>query len=558
MLESLNIENIAVIENAALEFDNGVNILTGETGAGKSIIIDSINAILGERTTRDVVRNGAVNGMVSAFFSAVSREVQDKLLSLDIPVEADGSLLISRKISADGKSSCKINGQAVTVSILKEIGRLLINIHGQHDSQALLNSDFHYAYIDMLSEQPQVYDTYLSAFRRLIEIRRKLKALSYDEAEKERKLELLRYQIDEIENAAVKPGEKESLLKRRMLITNSESILSALHSALAWLEGSDAAPGAYHAMGSACNALDGAAKFNSDLSELLQKMYDTLYMLESYKDTLRMQADQVEFDPGELEEIELRLDRIHRLSSKYGEDEQAILDFLEQAKIQLHAITTADEQLALLTGEYHTVLKETVLLADKLSAERKKTAAQFERDVKAELAFLDMPGIDFKVDFEKGKLSHLGYDKITFLIATNPGEPLKGLNKIASGGELSRIMLAIKNIIASNDSVATLIFDEIDTGVSGNASQKIGCKLKSVSKNCQVLCVTHSAQIASFADKHLLITKEIKDNRTYTHVKALDFDRRVNELARIMGGNQAGSAFLLSAKEMLNNNLEDR
>lgn len=557
MLENLNIENIAVIEKASMEFSQGLNILTGETGAGKSIVIDSINAILGERTTRNLVRHGAQRGIVSAFFSSVSQEVADRLLSFDLPVEEDSSLFITRNISADGKSSCKINGHTVTVSILKEIGRLLINIHGQHDSQALLNPEQHYRFIDMLSDHPAYYDTYLASFRHLIEIRRKLKALSIDEAEKERRLELLNYQIDEIESAQITIGEKELFLKRRALIANRETVIHSIHTALACLDGSEDNPGAYPAFTAACSTLENGAKFDPALSDLLQKMYDTLYTVEAYKDALRTQADQVEFDPGELEAIGQRLDLLHRLGAKYGEGEDRILQYLEDARLERQKIQSAEEEIIALTGEYNRALEQTAALADQLSAQRKKTAAAFAQKVKEELAFLDMRGVDFHVQFEKGKLSHLGYDMIRFLISTNPGEPLKGLNKIASGGELSRIMLAIKNIIASNDSIDTVIFDEIDTGVSGSASQKIGRKLKSVSGNCQVLCVTHSAQIASFADRHLLITKQVRENRTYTDVKLLDFGQRVNELARIMGGEPRSETMLLSAKEMLHNNLEE-
>lgn len=559
MLESLNIENIAVIEQASLEFDPGLNILTGETGAGKSIIIDSINAILGERTTRELVRSGASSGTVSAFFTNISNEVAAKLSEYDLPIGGDNTLLVSRKISADGKTgSCKINGRSVTVSILKELGRSLINIHGQHDSQALLNPEQHYSFIDMMSAHPEFYNDYFVSFRSLIETRRKLKALSTNEEEKARRLELLDYQINEIEEADMHPGEKEELSKRRNLIVNSESVAQSLHNALECLNGGDEYEGALSAFSHACNELETAAKFSPDLSELLQKMYDTLYLAESYKDTLREKEEEIDFNPSELEALEQRLDLLHRLFTKYGTDEKAVLTYLEKAKSERESIHSADIEFDKLTSAYNNLLKETVSLADRLSSQRKATAASFEKEVKRELEFLDMPGIQFKVQFEKGKLSHLGYDVITFLIATNPGEPLKGLNKIASGGELSRIMLAMKNILARNDSIGTLIFDEIDTGVSGSASQKIGRKLKSVSRDCQVLCVTHSAQIASFADRHLFISKQVRQNRTYTDVKALTLKERPAELARIMGGDNVSETLLKSAKEMLKNNLEDK
>lgn len=558
MLESLNIENIAVIEKASLEFSDGLNLLTGETGAGKSIIIDSINAVLGERTTRDLVRNGAQNGLVSAFFSNVPQVVDAKMKEFDLPVEEDRSMLITRRIAADGKNSCKINGRTVTASILKEIGRLLINIHGQHDSQSLLDPEQHYKFIDMLMQNKSAYSDYLSSFRSLIELRRQLKALSIDEAEKEKKLDLLRYQINEIEAADIKPGEKETLIKRREMIANSESIVAALHSALLYMDGSDEQPGVQSALGSMCGAVETASRYHPDLAQMATALYDTLYELEGHKDKIRSVLEQVEFDPKEQEAIEERLDLLHRFSVKYGGTEELILSFATTAKQQLDAIQSADEELARLTELYQLRLKETMALAEALSAERKKTAAVFEQNVKKELSFLDMPHVQFSVYFERGKLNHLGFDQISFLISTNPGEPLKGLNKIASGGELSRIMLAMKNIIAQGDSIGTLIFDEIDTGVSGSASRKIGEKLKSVSKNCQVLCVTHSAQIASFADRHLYISKEIKEDRTYTGVQILNFEERVKELARIMAGSSASESMLNSAREMLNNNLEDK
>lgn len=557
MLESLNIENIAVIEKAALDFEAGLNVLTGETGAGKSIIIDSINAVLGERTSRDLVRTGASAGTVSAYFTNVSADTTALLAKYDLPAEADSALLVGRKITADGKSSAKINGAPVTATILKEIGRTLINIHGQHDSQALLNPEMHYLFIDMLLPHRHYTEQYQAAFRSLIEVRRQIKALSADEAEKDRQTDLLTYQIEEIRQAEIQIGERAALLLRREQILNSASIIAAVQTAAVCLEGTDETPGVLAAFSSACKAVESASKHDTDLAALLTKMYDTLYCSESYKDILHDKLQQMEFDPEEQEQIEQRLDQLHRLSVKYGGTEEAILEFLAQAEQTLQKLTSAEEELQRLTVKYQSLLEKTVQLADTLSEARRTAAAAFEKQVQEELTYLDMPAVTFRANFQKGKLGQFGYDELCFLISTNPGEPLKHLNKVASGGELSRIMLAIKNIIARSDNIGTLIFDEIDTGVSGNASQKIGKKLNSVSQNCQVLCVTHSAQIASYAKRHLLITKQIRDGRTYTDVTALSPAGRVSELARIMGGDHAGPALIASAKEMLKQNLEE-
>lgn len=557
MLKSLNIENIAVIEKSAIEFDDGLNVLTGETGAGKSIVVDSINAILGERTTKELVRSNAENGTVSAFFCGVPENVLEKLLEYTIPVEEDNSLLITRVISINGKNSCKINGSPVTVSILKEIGKLLVNIHGQHDSQALLNADLHYQFIDMMIDDKSYYNNYYASFRNLIETRRKLKSLETSEEVKEQRSNVLRYQITEIENADLRQGEMEQLQSMRSVMQGSESILRSLENASQYINGTDDSPGIYLMFEDLCKQVSNAEKYDLSLTEMLKNMYDTLYQIEEYKSFIREKHEATNFQPNELEKIEERIDLISRLMQKYNTDENGVLEHLVSAKEEFKSINNAKEQLEMLNERYNQELLICVSCADKLSEARKVASLHFEKAVKDELEFLDMPKIEFKVDFQKGKLSITGYDQISFLISTNPGEPLKGLNKIASGGELSRIMLAIKNIIAKNDTISTLIFDEIDTGVSGNASQKIGLKLKSVSKDCQVICVTHSAQIASFADQHLLISKNVKDDRTYTVVEQIGFNQRVLELARIMGGNDATETLRISAEEMLNKNLED-
>lgn len=551
MLKTLDIENIAVIEKASVDFSGGLNVLTGETGAGKSIVVDSINAIMGERTSRELVRYGADNAYVSAYFDDICDSALNKLKEFDIELEDDNSLLITRKISANGKSLCKVNGKTVTVSMLKEICSYLVNVHGQHDSQALLNPDLQYNYIDMLLEDKSVLSDYKETFKKLISVRRKLKSFAKDEDNKESLLELLNFQIEELEKAGIKVGEREELTQKRALIQKSEDIIKSLNLAISVINGDDENIGIEQACADVSRTL---FKFDEtkDVYDVFNDINDKLELAKDKAEALLLSID---FSPEEIEMIDEKLDLYYKFSNKYGQTEQEMLDYLEKAKEKRNSILFADEELNRLNEEYENLLNITVKLADKLSAERKKTAKIFEEKVKQELAFLDMPKMQFYVDFNKGNLSSTGYDKIEFLISANPGEPPKSLSKVASGGELSRIMLAIKNIISYNDTIGTLIFDEIDTGVSGRASQKIGLKLKSVSKNTQVICVTHSAQIASNADEHFLIQKKFNDNKTFTCVTPLDFEGRKQELARIMGGLEITDTLLQSAEELLNQNL---
>lgn len=551
MLKTLDIENIAVIEKASVDFSGGLNVLTGETGAGKSIVVDSINAIMGERTSRELVRYGADNAYVSAYFDDICDSALNKLKEFDIELEEDNSLLITRKISANGKSLCKVNGKTVTVSMLKEICSYLVNVHGQHDSQALLNPDLQYNYIDMLLEDKSVLSDYKKTFKKLISVRRKLKSFAKDEDNKESLLELLNFQIEELEKADIKVGEREELTQKRALIQKSEDIIKSLNLAISVINGDDENIGIEQACADVSRTL---FKFDEtkDVYDVFNDINDKLELAKDKAEALLLSID---FSPEEIEIIDEKLDLYYKFSNKYGQTEQEMLDYLEKAKEKRNSILFADEELNRLNEEYENLLNITVKLADKLSVERKKTAKVFEEKVKQELAFLDMPKMQFYVDFNKGNLSSTGYDKIEFLISANPGEPPKSLSKVASGGELSRIMLAIKNIISYNDTIGTLIFDEIDTGVSGRASQKIGLKLKSVSKNTQVICVTHSAQIASNADEHFLIQKKFNDNKTFTCVTPLDFEGRKQELARIMGGLEITDTLLQSAEELLNQNL---
>lgn len=557
MLKTLDIENIAVIEKAQIEFSAGFNVLTGETGAGKSIVVDSINAILGERTSRELVRNGADFAFVSALFTDINDTVKDKLSELGYIPEDDNSLLLTRRISSDGKSACKINGRPATVSVLREVGDTLVNIHGQHDSQSLLNPDCHYKFIDMLSGGSELIENYKSAFSEFIHIRRRLKQLTAQAEKNDNSTELLDFQINELENADIKVGETEKLTARKKILDNADGALEAYNAVLSTLSGDDENAGVKLSLASVANEIEKYSDVSDDAAKaysLLQNIDDEL---ETVKSLVENAAQSLDYDPDEKEKIEERLDQLYRLGKKYGGTEEAMLENLEKFKAQRVAINTDEEELEKLTEEYDSSFDKVQKLAGELSDLRKQTALKFENDVKAQLEFLDMPKISFKVNFEKGILSSAGIDKIEFLISTNPGEPPKPLAKIASGGELSRIMLAIKNILAYNDTVDTLIFDEIDTGVSGRASVKIGMKLKSVSKNTQVITVTHSAQIAAFADTHFLIQKDYENERTYTKVTALDFENRKYELARIMGGLQITDALLEGAEEMLKNAEED-
>lgn len=553
MLKTLSIENIAVIEKAEIEFSNGFNVLTGETGAGKSIVVDSINAILGERTSKELVRAGSENALVTAYFEDISKEVEQKLNEFDLPCDDDGALVLSRKISAQGKSTCRINGSVCTVSMLKEVGNLLVNIHGQHDSQTLLNADYHYKFVDMYGSLDGVLDEYKKSFKQLLSVRKQLKTLTMDADERDRQIELLDYQIKELSDAEIKVGEWDELKKRKNLILNSQNLLQSLNSALSAFNGSDEYSGISTLLSTAVKEIDSVSDVDSEIKAVYDKVEALNDSVEIVKDALLDKINSIEFEPEELNRIEERLDLYYTFSNKYGETEQDMLYYLDEAVKKRTAFENSEEELEKLNVQYDEIFNKTVALAQKLTDLRKTTAEKLGNEICKQLEFLDMPKIKFTTSFEKGNLSANGWDKIEFLIATNVGETAKPLAKIASGGELSRIMLAIKSIIAQKDSIDTLIFDEIDTGVSGKASRKIGLKLKELGAFTQVICVTHSAQIASVADSHFLIEKNVENDRTYTNVTVLDYDGRKNELARIMGGINATESLLKSAEELLNN-----
>lgn len=556
MLKTLEIENIAVIERAEIEFLPGFNVLTGETGAGKSIVVDSINAILGERTSRELVRTGAQHAFVSAYFTDIDPCVSAKLEELGYPKNEENDLIITRRIGADGKSLCKINSRTANVSTLKELGKELVNIHGQHDSQALLNPESHISFIDMLCKSDKPLCEYKEAFSDFMRIRRRLKRLTADAENNDNTASLLDYQIAELENAGVSSGETERLTERKKALDNAADALSALSALDSCVNGDDDAPGVRIALSTAAKELEPFALFLPDVEKLLRILADTDAQLEDALSLSRAAAQQLDSDPEEKEAVEERLDMLFRLSSKYGGSEERMLEYLESARKKRALIATDEQELERLDSEYDAALQRVSELAARLSNERKATAAEFEKNVKRQLEFLDMPGVTFKVDFQKGILSSSGTDRIEFLISANAGEEPRPLARIASGGELSRIMLAIKSILAYNDTIDTLIFDEIDTGVSGRASGRIGQKLKALSKDTQVITVTHSAQIAAFADSHFLIKKDTENGRTYSNITPLSKAQRIEELARIMGGLNITDALLNSAAEMLKNSQE--
>lgn len=552
MLSDLKISNIAIIKEAAIHFDRGLNVLTGETGAGKSIIIDSINAILGERTSRELIRTGSSSAEVSAYFEDVGAEASDLLDELGISREADNSLLLFRKITPDGKNVCKVNGESVTVSMLKKIGQSLINVHGQLDNHNLLNEDLHYTYIDSFAENEKLRDEYVICYEEYLTAKKKFDNLVIDEGEKARKIDLLSYQINEIEAAGIRVGERDELEKRKTVLQNAETLIELINNAVEAINGSDNFRGAGDLLSLAADSLAKASGYDESLSKVSDTISDMSYNISDCASELNSFLYSLDIDPNELDEIEERLDVLFRLSRKYGAEETDILEFLEKAKNELEQVEFSDK----LKEQYEKELKEKLQLlqnsAALLSENRAKYGADFIRAVSDELAFLDMSSITFKIIQNRKNFDETGADDIYFLISANKGEEPKALSKIASGGELSRIMLAIKNVLAAKDNIQTLIFDEVDTGVSGRAAQKIGVKLKEVSQNRQVLCVTHLAQIACFADNHFLISKSEKDNKTFTEINSLDRNGRISELSRIIGGAES-TLSLQAAEEMITN-----
>lgn len=551
MLSVLKIENIAIIENAEIEFSRGFNVLSGETGAGKSIILDSINAVLGFRTSRELIRTGANEARVTALFSCVSESVEKKLEALSLPVSPDKTLLVSRVISPD-KNVCKVNNSLTNVTALRELGAELISIHGQQDNRELLNNETHISYIDCIGDLTAVVEEYTALYDELLSLKSKIKKLSGNKEEKARRIDILSYQIDELEKAEINPGEWEELKNRRTELQNFEKIQESLSVSYDALYGGDSYKGAVEMVSGAFRELSSIGNFSTEIQSLSEKLGDLYYELSDVADTIRDNISGDGYNPAELEEIENRLDLLYKLSKKYGETEDQMLNFLENAKKELSEISLSDEVLDELKIRYSEKLIETENLAKVLSEKRKAEAKIFCENVCDELRFLDMPSVQFLVDFKEVDLCENGIDSAEFLISANVGEVPKPIAKIASGGELSRIMLALKTVLAHKDKIPTMIFDEIDAGVSGRAALKVASKLKTVSVGKQVLCVTHLAQLMSYADSHYLIEKAVRDGKTYTGVTLLDLEGRKREIARITSGGEITQTQLDNALEMIN------
>ncbi len=549
MLKYLHIENIAVIEQTNIEFASGFNILTGETGAGKSIVIDAINAVLGERTSKELIRKGCSEATVSALFGDLTESVKNSLAGHSVFPDEDGNILITRRLALNGKGMIKINSVPFTVSQLKEIASNLINIHGQHDNQSLLKPELHCGFIDSLASNTELYNAYLDEFRKLNSIRKELLSLQTDEDEKQRKSELLKYQIKEIEDANLKIGEYEKLKSKLSVAENFENISKTLSAFLSLLNGSEDSDGVLSSLKNSSKSF--IALNNTDFDGYISALHNATDILSELSSNAADYLDSSDNAELNLDFINARLDLIHRLMLKYGNTEEEILQFAKKASSELDSIIYADKRYDelsdLLEKSKLSLIEKGKLLTDS----RIKAASVFEKEVSSVLEYLNMPNVRFKVKIEQGRYTKNGSDNVEFLISANKGEELKPLSKIASGGELSRTMLAIKSVLLDKDNVDTMIFDEIDAGISGFAAEKVGNQLKSVSSARQVICVTHLAQIAAKADLHLQIIKSVQDERTFTNVLPLDYEGRIGEIARIMSGSEITENLYNSAKELL-------
>lgn len=549
MLKFLHIENIAVIERSDIEFSAGFNVLTGETGAGKSIVIDAINAVLGERTSKELIRAGCDTAEVSAVFGELDNATAAALSDAGVTPDDDGNIVIRRRLSAAGKGLIKLNDRPVTATELKEIGKHLVNIHGQHDNQALLDPERHLDYIDAVADDDPIKGKYYAEFRELNRIRKELAATETDEDEKRRRVGLLKYQINELESAGIKPGEYEKLQKKLAIARNYQKTAEALSRAYSALKGDDEFDGAVSLLTDAEKSLsslrnDEWDKKSSALADAAAAAEDVSAALYDFLEN----AELADIDP---DEINSRLETLDKLMAKYGNSEEEMLEFLEKARTELNDTEFSDKKAAELSALLDDATVRLIALADELTATRKKAAAEFEKQVCDILSYLNMPDVRFTVKFSKGRYTKRGCDTAEFMISANRGESVKPLCKIASGGELSRVMLAIKSVLLGRDPVGTMIFDEIDTGISGYTAGKVGTQLKKVAENRQVICVTHLAQIAAMADTHLLIEKKAEKDRTFTSVSPLSYEQRINEIARIMSGAQMTENLYNSAKELL-------
>ena len=547
MLSLLHIENIAVIECADISFDRGFNVLTGETGAGKSIVIDAISAILGERAYRDMIRTGTERASVRAVFT----EVPEFSWFAENGVEYDPETVISREIHLDGKNICRVNGTLVNVSCLHKLGIQLINIHGQHDSAALFDEENHLAFLDAFADNGKLRASYGERYEAVAKLRREISSLTMDEGEKLRRMENLKYQIAEIEKAELEPGEDDRLEERRKVLQNAEKLSNGMETAVECLYGGEDSDGASGLLAQAEYALARLSRFSDSFAALHDRVSDLMYQVQDAAEEVRDARDSLSYSAEELEQIESRLDVIHKLRRKYGATCEDILEYLDKAKKELDEIEFADDKLERLKRNLKKAEKEAWDAAMALRENRQQAADTMSKRILSELSQLDMPRVQFACRFTETELTANGADAVAFYMSANAGEALKPLSRVASGGELARIMLAMKNVLAEKDQVATLIFDEVDTGVSGRAAQKVAEKLRSVAVHKQVLCVTHLPQLAALANTHLLIAKSERDGRTYTSVTPLDLEGRKRELARIIGGANITETTLKSAEEML-------
>ena len=549
MLSSLQIENVAVIQKAEVHFEPGLNVLTGETGAGKSILIDSINAILGNRTSKDLVRTGAAKAVIRAAFEQVPPAVLDKLEQSGY--ERSEALLLSREITAEGKSSCRINGMPATAAVLRELCGGLININGQHDSVGLLNPAHHLGILDDYAQNRTVFQEYYALYRELVRVKRELDALITDEAEKQRKIDLLQYQVQEIEDAGLTAGEEQTLENRRKVLSNASAIRDRLAQSYALLSGSDDAAGAVDLLGEASNAVDAAAQLDPALTAAAGQLLDLYYNAKDVAADLIGRLDAYDTNDAELDEVEQRLDLLYRLKRKYGSTVEDVIAFGQKAREELDSIQHSQQRHDALQAEKLRLYAKAREKAEALTQTRLKAFEELNTRISGTLDFLNMPGVRMTLRHTRGPLASHGQDSIEFYISTNPGEAPKPLAKIASGGELSRITLAIKNAMADKDAVPTVIYDEIDSGVSGKAAGRIGEVLRQSAQGHQILCITHTAQIAALADCHLLIQKNVSNERTYTEIHPLDENGRVEALARLISGDHVTELSRANAREML-------
>lgn len=554
MLSSLQIENVAVIQKANVHFEKGLNVLTGETGAGKSILIDSINAILGNRTSKDLVRTGAAKAVIRAAFEDVPPAVLDSLEKAGY--ERSEALLLSREITAEGKSTCRINGMPATAAVLRELCGGLININGQHDSVGLLNPARHEGILDAYAQNSAEYQAYYAIYRELVGVKKMLDAMITDESEKQRRIDLLSYQVQEIDDAGLTAGEEQTLESRRKVLANASTIRDRIAQCYALLSGGDEAPGAVDLLGEASNAVDAAAQLDGELSAGAGQLLDLYYTAKDVAADLIGRLDAYDTNDAELDEIEQRIDLIYKLRRKYGDTVEDILAFGERARKELEMIQSSQERVEHLQKEQRRLYTLAREKAEALTQTRLKAFDELNKRISGTLDFLNMPGVRMTLRHSRGPLASHGQDSVEFYISTNPGEAPKPLAKIASGGELSRITLAIKNAMADKDAVPTVIYDEIDSGVSGKAASRIGEVLRQSAEGHQILCITHTAQIAALADCHLLIQKNITNERTYTEIHPLDENGRVEALARLISGDHVTELSLANAREMLGRNAE--